>query len=276
MLGAIIGDVAGSRFEFDNIKTKDFDLLDTYHKRTFFTDDTVMTVAVAKAILDCDDFAKLKDLTIKYMREFGQTYPRRGYGNHFKIWLYSRDPKPYGSFGNGAAMRISSVGFLCDSEFEVKMYSHEVTATTHNHPEGLKGAEAVAMAIFWARTGMNKQEIFDRLAENYYPELKTEQLTYNYLLENYRWGYGYGSETCQSSVPQALACFYASTDFEDAIKTAISIGGDSDTIAAMTGGIAEAYYGIPKEIEKEMIDFLPVPFAETVKRLRAVVKDIRM
>lgn len=272
MLGAIVGDIAGSRFEFDNIKTKDFTLL---HAACEFTDDTVMTVAVAKAILDCDDFAALPALTVKYMRDFGQRYPNRGYGGSFARWLRCDDPKPYWSYGNGAAMRISPVGFLCDSEAEIKTYSHAVTAVTHDHPEGLKGAEAVATAVFLARLGQSKEEIFECLSKDYYPELKSKELTYPYMLEHYHWGYGDGSVTCQSSVPQALACFYLSTGFEDTVRTAVSIGGDSDTIAAMAGGIAEAYYGIPEEIAARARTFLPQEFLDVLAAFYKKVKNIR-
>ena len=272
MLGAIIGDIVGSRFEFNNIKTKDFAFL---HEKCDFTDDSVMSFAVAKALLTCDDLAALPALTVQYMRDFGKRYPYRGYGGHFAGWLRAADPKPYDSYGNGAAMRISAVGFLCDSEAELKARSRAVTAVTHGHPEGLKGAEATAMAIFWARSGLRKQEIFDRLAAAYYPELKTKELTYDYMVQNYSWNYGMGSVTCQSSVPQALACFYVSTGFEDAIRTAVSIGGDSDTIAAMAGGIAEAYYGIPEEIEKQALAYLPAEFTELLGAVRAKIKNIR-
>lgn len=263
MLGAIIGDIAGSRFEFDNIKSKDFDLLNVMCD---FTDDTVMTVAIAKALLQCNHGLRLwlDEITVRTMQTFGRKYPHRGYGGHFGKWLMSDHPQPYNSYGNGAAMRISPVGFFAQSEAEVRNLSRIVTCTTHNHPEGVKGAEAVAMAIYWARQGMDKKEIFARLSENYYPELKTPELSYDNLLKNYGWHYGSGSVSCQSSVPQALACFNESTDFEDAIRTAISIGGDSDTIAAMVGGIAEAYYGIPNDIANRAKTFLPNEFIRII------------
>lgn len=262
MLGAIIGDIAGSRFEFNNIKSKDFDLLNVMCD---FTDDTVMTVAVAKALLLCKNEAvELSANAIDTMRAFGQSYPHRGYGGRFKSWLQSDDPQPYNSYGNGAAMRISPVGFFAQSEAKVKIFSNAVTCVTHNHPEAIKGAEAVAMAIYWARQNIDKKEIFNRLTTDYYPELKTPEFSYESLLKNYGWRYGSGSISCQSSVPQALACFNASTDFEDAIRTAISIGGDSDTIAAMIGGIAEAYYGIPNNIASRAKTFLPNAFISII------------
>ena len=270
MLGAIIGDIVGSRFEFDNIKSKDFALLD---RRCEFTDDTVMTVAVAKAIITCKgDLSSLADVAKDCMLELGNNYPGRGYGGHFQQWLWSKNPQPYNSYGNGSAMRISPVGFFAKTESEIKAYSLAVSAVTHNHPEGIKGAEAIAMAIFWAHKGMNKAEIFDKLATNYYPEIKTEQLSYKNLVKNYSWNYGLGSVTCQSSVPQALVCFNESTDFEDAIRNAVSIGGDSDTIAAMVGGIAEAYYGIPEDIQNNAIEFLPYEFIDIINRFYKLIE----
>lgn len=242
MLGAIIGDIAGSRFEFNNTKSKDFELLD---KKCHFTDDTVMTVAVADALMSSNGLSELKKNTVKCMQKHGRPYPGCGYGSMFFRWMYTENPKPYNSFGNGAAMRISPVGFCAETEDEVKRLSRAVTQVTHDHPEGLKGAESVAMAIFWARKGASKREIIDKVAKTYYPEIKSEELSYENLLKNYGWSYGFGSVTCQSSVPQAFVCFDQGKDFEDVIRTAVSIGGDSDTIAAMAGGVAEAFFGVP-------------------------------
>lgn len=244
MIGAVIGDVVGSRFEFDNIKSKDFEFFD---RHCMFTDDTIMTFAVAEALRECKDRStdELSAATVRYMRELGRAFPDGGYGNSFHAWLYAKDPKPYNSFGNGAAMRISPVGFCAETEDEVKRLSRAVTQVTHDHPEGLKGAESVAMAIFWARKGASKREIIDKVAKAYYPEIKSKELSYENLLKNYGWSYGFGSVTCQSSVPQAFVCFDQGKDFEDVIRTAVSIGGDSDTIAAMAGGVAEAFFGVP-------------------------------
>ncbi len=269
MLGAIIGDIVGSRFEFHNTKKKDFDFFDA---GCDFTDDTVMTVAVAAALMSSKNLTELKANTVASMRKFGRAYPHRGYGGMFMEWLYTDDPQPYNSFGNGSAMRISPVGFLARTEEAVKKLSAAVTAVTHNHQEGLKGAEAIAMAIYWARQNEDKEEIFKFIAKYYYPELKTEALTYESLHRDYSWEYGLGSVTCQSSVPQAIACFHESEGFEDAIRLAVSIGGDSDTIAAMVGGIAEAYYGIPEEIEKQAYAFLPEEFKTVIAKLRKIAK----
>ena len=245
MLGAIIGDTVGSRFEWHNHRSKDFDFL-TYKCEP--TDDSIMTLAIAKAILKSDgDVNKLPDLAVRYMQQLGRLYPDAGYGGAFRKWIRSNNPKPYGSFGNGAAMRVSPVGFAARSMNEAKAMSKAVTKVTHNHPEGLKGAEATTVAIFMALHGKSMLEIRDYIDKNYYPM--------NFTLDGIRDSYQF-SETCQDTVPQAMMAFFESTGFEDAIRNAISIGGDSDTIAAITGGIAEAYYGIPSEIRKHELTFL--------------------
>lgn len=245
MLGAIIGDIVGSRFEWNNIKTKDFDFL-TY--KCSVTDDSIMSLAVAKAICDCNgDYKKLGNHTVAAMQEVGRPYPHCGYGGMFRHWMYSDNPQPYNSFGNGAAMRVSACGFAAGSLEEAISLSKAVTEVTHNHPEGIKGAEATTVAIFMARSGCSILEIRDYINANYYPM--------NFTLDSIRDTYQF-NETCQDTVPQALMAFFESTSFEDAIRNAISIGGDSDTLAAITGGIAEAYYGIPAEIRKHALTFL--------------------
>ena len=245
MLGAIIGDTVGSRFEWHNHRSKDFDFL-TYKCEP--TDDSIMTLAIAKAILKSEgDVNKLPDLAVRYMQKLGRLYPDTGYGGAFRKWIRSNNPKPYGSFGNGAAMRVSPVGFAAGSMNEAKAMSKAVTKVTHNHPEGLKGAEATTVAIFMALHGKSMLEIRDYIDKNYYPM--------NFTLDGIRDSYQF-NETCQDTVPQAMMAFFESTGFEDAIRNAISIGGDSDTIAAITGGIAEAYYGIPSEIRKHELTFL--------------------
>lgn len=245
MIGAIIGDIVGSRFEWNNHRSKDFEFL-TY--KCFFTDDTVMSLAVCKALMECQtDYSDLSDQAIRNMQEIGRPYPKCGYGGMFYNWMYSDSPEPYNSFGNGAAMRISACGHVAQSIEETKSLSYTVTAVTHNHPEGIKGAEAVSVAVFMARSGKNLLEIRDYIDKNYYPM--------NFSLDDIRETYQF-NETSQETVPQALVAFFESTDFEDAIRNAISIGGDSDTIAAITGGIAEAYYGVPTQIRKHALTFL--------------------
>lgn len=245
MIGTIIGDIVGSRFEWNNIKSKDFEFL-TY--KCFPTDDSIMTLAVAKAILKSKpDHSDLSTTTVRYMQQLGKLYPDAGYGGVFKRWLKDNDPKPYKSYDNGAAMRVSAVGFAAHDLIDAKIMARMVTAVTHNHPEGLKGAEAIAVAIFMARAGKSMLEIRDTIEKDYYPM--------NFTLESIRTTYKF-NETCQDTVPQALMAFFESTNFEDAIRNAISIGGDSDTIAAITGGVAEAYYGIPADIRKHALTFL--------------------
>lgn len=245
MLGAIIGDIVGSRFEWNNIKTKEFDFL-TY--KCFFTDDSIMSLAIAKAILDCKgEYSNLSKLAVSCMQEIGRPYPDCGYGGMFREWMYSEAPQPYNSYGNGAAMRVSACGFAASTLKEVKLLSRKVTEVTHNHPEGIKGAEATAVAIYLAKKGKNILEIRDYINDHYYPM--------DFTLDSIRNTYGF-NETCQETVPQAIMAFLESTSFEDAIRNAISIGGDSDTLAAITGGIAEAYYGTPIDIRKHALTFL--------------------
>lgn len=246
MIGAIVGDIAGSRFEWDNIKTKDFDLF--VDNRCEPTDDSVMSLAVAKAILSCNgDYSKLSKATIAFMQELGRKYPHAGYGGNFQRWLKAAFPQPYNSWGNGSAMRVSACAYAAHSLDEVINLSKAATEVTHNHPEGIKGAEAVSVAIYMALHGSSMMEIQDHINKNYY--------VIDFKLDVIRPTYSF-DVSCQGSVPQAFAAFFESTDFEDAIRNAISIGGDSDTIAAITGSIAEAYYGVPAEIRKHALTFL--------------------
>lgn len=245
MLGAIIGDIVGSRFEWNNNRSKQFDFL-IY--KCSVTDDSVMSLAIARALLESKaDYSDLSENAVKYMQDLGRHYPNCGYGGHFIDWIYSDNPKPYSSYGNGAAMRVSACGFAANSLEEAVLLSKAVTEVTHNHPEGLKGAEATVVAIFLARSGKNLLEIRDYITKNYYP--------LNFTLDGIRDNYEF-NESCQGTVPQALEAFFESNNFEDAIRNAISVGGDSDTLAAITGGIAEAYYGIPTEIRRHALTFL--------------------
>jgi len=244
MLGAMIGDIVGSRFEFHNHLSKEFVF---FSDECFFTDDSVMTTAVAKAIMSCDgDWVMLGKTAIKYMQSIGQKYPNCGYGGMFRNWMFAYDPQPYYSFGNGAAMRVSPCGFAARTEEEAKLLARKVTKISHDHPEGLKGAEATAVAIFLARKGATKEEIRKRMSIYY-----DLNFTIDGIRENYKF-----NETCQDTVPQAIEAFLESDSFEDAIRIAISLGGDSDTMAAIAGGIAEAYYGIPDEIKYGALSYL--------------------
>lgn len=259
MLGAIIGDIVGSRYEFNNHRSKDFEL---FSDGCEVTDDSIMTIAVAKGILatakaiqaetgrrsyDTDFYQMLGEASVKYMQEIGRKYPNCGYGGLFNKWVFSKNPKPYHSYGNGAAMRISPAGFAAGTEFEVIKLTETITAVTHNHDEGIKGAEATALAIFMARQGFLKNEIRQRIIRDYYPL----DFTIDQIRASYRF-----NETCQETVPQAIECFLEATSFEDAIRTAISLGGDSDTIGAITGAIAEAYFGVPQDIKEKALTYL--------------------
>ena len=245
MLGAIIGDIAGSRFEFESHKSKDFTL---FAKTCRLTDDSIMSLAVAQAILlSKPDYSDLSEKAIECMQSIGRNYLSCGYGGKFINWIESSHPAPYNSYGNGSAMRISAVGIAAQSLDEAKRMSKLVTEISHNHPEGIKGAEATAVAIYMAKTGSSIAEIRDYIFENYY--------SIDFTLDEIRATYRFSS-ACQNSVPQALEAFFESTGYEDAIRNAISIGGDSDTIAAICGGIAEAYYGIPKAIRDGALPYL--------------------
>lgn len=249
MWGAIIGDIIGSRFEFCNHKSKEFKLFTT---RNCFTDDTVMTLAVAKTLAECGDADDevLRANTVHNMCEIGRNYPDAGWGLHFGMWLLSENPEPYGSYGNGAAMRISPVGDFARSESEVKRLSRIITGVSHDHPEGFKGAECAAMCVYLARNGATKIEIARRVCEEYYAEINS--MSCAELLPSYAF-----DVSCQGSVPQAIVCFLEGGDFEDVLRNAVSIGGDSDTIAAIAGGIAEAYFGIPDDILRVAKLYLP-------------------
>jgi len=245
MIGAMIGDIVGSRFEWNNCRKKEFDF---FHPRCFATDDSIMTLAVGKALMQSKpDWSDLGAQAVCCMQEVGRPYPRCGFGGRFEMWIYSDEPMPYNSFGNGAAMRVSACGFAAKSLEEAKQLSKAVTEVTHNHPEGLKGAEATTVAIYMARTGNTKEEIREVIDREYYPM--------NFTLDEIRDTYCF-NETCQHTVPQALTAFFESVSFEDAIRNAISVGGDSDTLAAITGGVAQAFYGVSEEMEKQALKYL--------------------
>ncbi|MBN2072720.1 MAG: ADP-ribosylglycohydrolase family protein [Actinobacteria bacterium] len=236
MLGAIVGDIIGSVYEFNNIKTVDFPLLT---EESCFTDDTVLTVATADCILNGGNYAD-------YYRKYYRMYPQRGYGGNFHIWGSSDSMGPYNSYGNGSAMRVSPVGFAYKTIEEVLAEAKRSAEVTHNHPEGIKGAQATAAAVYLARTGAGKEKIKEYIAGNFGYDLDD-------TIERIREVYGF-NETCQGSVPQAIMVFLESCSYEDAVRKAVSIGGDSDTIACIAGGIAEAYYGgVPEDIKSKVL-----------------------
>ncbi len=249
IIGAIAGDVIGSFYERNNIKTTEFNL---FGPIADFTDDTVLTMAVADCLLHQKDFSKT-------IWEYGRKYPGRGFGGRFKNWLKTENPEPYNSFGNGSAMRVSPVGFAFDTLEEVMESAKQSAEVTHNHPEGIKGAQALAVAILLARKGNSKEEVRGFITKNFEYDL-------DFTLDAIRPTYKF-DVTCQGSVPQAIVAFLESTDYENAVRLAISIGGDSDTIACMAGGIAAAYYGgVPTEIVDFVIARLPKEFIELLNK----------
>ena len=252
MTGAIAGDIIGSVYEFDNIKTTDFPL---FTNESDYTDDTIMTVAVADWLLNGGDLAKVMQ---RYGREY--PYPTGGYGGRFSGWLREKDPLPYNSWGNGSAMRVSAVGWMFDSLEKTLEVAKETAIVTHNHPEGIKGAQATAAAIYLARTGKSKQDIKQYIETTFSYDLGR---TCDEIRPFYRF-----NESCQGTVPEAIIAFLDSSDFEDAIRLAVSLGGDSDTLACITGGIAEAFYGIPEDIERQVYDKLPGTFQKVIKEFK--------
>jgi len=235
MLGAITGDVLGSTFEFYPMKTKKFELLDN---KSHFTDDTVMTVAVADSIMNQVPY-------VESLQKWGRKYPRAGYGGWFRKWIHQEDPRPYNSFGNGSAMRCSSIGWLFDDEKSVLEEAKKSAEITHNHPEGIKGAQSISLGVLMAREGRSKKEIKEKIESLFDYDLsqKLEQIIPDYTFDS----------TCQGSVPQAIIAFLESENFEDAIRNSISLGGDADTQACITGSLAEAFY---KDIPDEIASFV--------------------
>ena len=279
MLGAIAGDTIGSSYEFDNTKDYGFEL---FRSDSNFTDDTVMTMAVAHWLLNDPDhtYQGLENSLVRYANDY--PCPMGGYGGGFYGWLFLKDqlppydPKngvlpyesetrrhPYDSWGNGSAMRVSPVGWFFDSLYETERVAEISAAITHNSLEGVKGAQATAAAIYLARTGMTKKDIRLYIETVYGYDLEK---TWGYWHPIYKW-----DSSCQGTVPQAIICFLNSADYEDAVRKAVSLGGDSDTLACITGGIAEAFYGgVPEEIAAKVTGLLPAPFLETIRQFKAV------
>ena len=245
MKGAIFGDIIGSAYEFNNTHDYNFELL---RPESDFTDDSVMTFAVARALIQSRGRSdeEIKETLIDSMKDLGQRYPDAGYGGMFYRWVLGNDRRPYNSFGNGSAMRVSSAGWLYETLEETLHAARLSAEVTHNHPEGIKGAQATAAAVFLARTGKSKKEIRDYITEEFGYDLDK---TMDDIVSK-----GHGEEICQVSVPQALVCFLLSDSFIDTIRKSVSIGGDSDTIACIAGGIAEAFYGMEDEYQKIVYD----------------------
>ena len=256
MLGAIVGDIIGSAYEFNNTKRKEFHL---FTPKSKFTDDTVMTLAVARWL--CGDKEHRKETLVRHMQELGRRYPTAGYGGSFMRWLYNPEPQPYNSYGNGSAMRVSPVAFYAHSLQEALGLAKISAEVTHNHPEGIKGAQAIASSIYLARHGATKREIKSYVEEQFHYDLSRQ-------LDDIRPTYSYDM-SCQNTVPQALLAFLEGANFEDVIRLAVSTGGDSDTIAAMAGGIAQAFYVIPKKLSSYC-------YALLTPELRGVLNDLSL
>ena len=253
MLGAIVGDIIGSAYEFKNTKRKEFHL---FTPKSKFTDDTVMTLAVARWL--CGDKEHRKETLVRHMQELGRRYPTADYGGSFMRWLYNPEPQPYNSYGNGSAMRVSPVAFYAHSLQEALGLAKISAEVTHNHSEGIKGAQAIASSIYLARHGATKEEIKSYVEEQFHYDLSQQ-------LDDIRPTYSYDM-SCQHTVPQALLAFLEGANFEEVIRSAVSIGGDSDTIAAMAGGIAQAFYVIPKKLSSYC-------YALLTPELRGVLND---
>ncbi len=252
MYGAILGDIIGSPYEFDrnNIKTKDFDL---FSEKSEFTDDSILTLAVAEALMNCGvdaDEETMKKALVAAMKKYGDRYPFAGYGAKFSMWLHEDAPKPYNSFGNGSAMRVSAAAWLCQEDLRKMLRVAAVTAeVSHNHPEGVKGAQATASVIFMAIHGASKEEIKATVSKTFGYDLDR---TCDQIRPDY-----HHVESCQQTVPEAIIAFLEGESFEDVIRNAVSLGGDSDTLACIAGSMAEAFYGVPENLKKEARDRLP-------------------
>ena len=263
MYGAILGDIIGSPYEFDiGEKTKEFPLFSPQSK---FTDDSVMTLAVADALMDStpeDGDRKICERLIKSMQCFGRRYPSAGYGGMFRSWLREKAPRPYGSYGNGSAMRVSAVGWLYGDLETTRRMARLTASVTHNHPEGIKGAEAVAAVIYLARTGSNKAEIRTYVCDRFGYDLSRTcdeiRPTYHHV------------ESCQQTVPEAITAFLEGKDFEDVIRIAVSLGGDCDTLTCIAGSMAEAFYGIPENLRQEAQTRLPEDLRAVLERFEMV------
>lgn len=270
MIGAIIGDVIGSTFEFWPPANKNFPL---WNKSSSYTDDSVMTIAIGRAVLRyCKDGDNFRNACIEEMQNLGRKYPRAGYGFGFRVWLEKDNPEPYNSFGNGSAMRVSACGYCARSLDEALSLAKTSAEVSHNHPEGIKGAQATAAAIYLACAGASKEEIGGYICDYFY--------LLNRTLEEIRPDYHF-NETCQDTVPQAIVSFLESGSYEDAIRNAVSLGGDADTLGAITGAIAWAYYGRDR-IQDDMISlattvrtqYLPQDFIDTLDEFECYIQSV--
>ena len=262
MYGAIIGDIVGSKFEFDRgERSRDFEL---FTKRDDFTDDTVMSIAVAEALMNVGkdaDEETVKSELILSMKDWGHRFPNAGYGGRFATWIFSRKTEPYGSYGNGSAMRVSSVGWLYDSMERTREVARWTAEVTHNHPEGVKGAESIAAAIYLARTGASKDEIREYIEDGFGYNLSR-------TLDEIRPGYHH-VEDCMRTIPEALECFFEADSYENTLRNVAYIGGDTDTLGAISGAVAEAFWGIPEPIVEKGMTYLTKDLKAVVEKFEA-------
>ena len=265
MFGALLGDIIGSPYEFDQgNKSKDFPL---FIQESKFTDDSVMTIAIAEALLIAKDMGidteiELKELIINSMHKWGNAYPFAGYGNRFYYWLIEKRQEPYYSYGNGSAMRVSSVGWLYETIEKTREVARWTAEVSHNHPEGIKGAEAIASIIYMSRIGMNKEEIKNYIIKEFHYDLSR-------TCDEIR-PYYHHVESCQETVPEAIIAFMEGNSFEDIIRTAVSLGGDCDTLTCIAGSMAEAFYGIPQELKEECMKRIPDEFKDVLEKFGRV------
>ena len=260
MYGAILGDMIGSPYEFDRSpKTKDFPL---FIPSSWYTDDSVMTIAVAEALLDTLGCmrSERRDAVVRSMQKWGRKYPDAGFGGRFYGWIFELHPHPYNSWGNGSAMRVSAAGWLFGTLEETRKAAEDTARVTHNHPEGIKGAEAAASVIWAARNRWPKEKIREYVEREFYPLEKTcDQIRPDYRFD----------VSCQGTVPQAITAFLEGNSFEDVIRTAVSLGGDCDTLTCIAGGMAEAFYGVPEELKVECRDRLEPDMLQVLDRFYA-------
>lgn len=266
MFGAILGDMIGSPYEFDmGNKSKEFPL---FSKRSTYTDDTVMTVAVAEVFLDDNlsmDEDEIRQSLVESLHKYGKLFPDAGYGGRFGMWLFLDGTEPYNSWGNGSAMRVSSVAWLFDDLGLVRLMARLSAEVTHNHPEGMKGAEATASAIFLARTGRSKAEIKTYIEEHFGYDLSR---TCDEIRPDY-----HHVESCQETVPEAITAFLEGESFEDVIRTAVSLGGDCDTLTCIAGGIAEGFYGVPEDLKQECRNRLPKELLDVLNKFETTIAN---
>jgi len=267
MYGAILGDIIGSPYEFDmGDKTKDFPL---FSDESYFTDDSVMTIAVAEAFMNVsstDDDDVIRKEVVRSLQKYGHRYPGAGYGVRFIDWLAMKNPMPYNSFGNGSAMRVSSVAWLFDDLDTVRRMARLSADVSHNHPEGIKGAEATASAIFLARKDHNKAEIKAYIEQEFHYDLSRTcaeiRPCYHHV------------ESCQETVPEAITAFLEGDSFEDVIRTAVSLGGDCDTLTCIAGSMAEGFYGVPEYLKNECVERLSQDLREVLLQFTDCIKEV--